>query len=419
MPAWLSVNSSRAAGLYGQALASLVTFGQTIVYARTMPAAEFGLFAMAISALLVSQILQRNVVVIPMIVAQGEHRTTALRPWTRINTGIIVLTLAVIAIVAAATPFMGHAGGLTFALCEATAVALPTTMLYEFVRRTLFLEQRYAAAIRMAAVHFGLQCAGIGLVVATGQGALAAMTASAVAAGVAVLSARASLNHAETDGEPSAQSLLAKYRSDMIWSLGVAVPYAAFNNGLPMLLGMLAGPSMAGLFTASRLLLAPITTLAGAVDMVDKPRAARGLREGGRAGLLASLRNTMLSMLGLSAAYLLIGGWFADEILRLAYGSKLALQPGSAWLWMVVGILMMFGQPTETGLLVLRRAHWFFWSRSVAMAVGLVVLMWAIVPFGYVAGIWSMVLAWLVSGAMAAVMLGAALARLSAKSPEH
>lgn len=414
MRSWFSVNSSRAAGLYGQVLSSLVTFGQTIIYARTMPAEQFGLFAMATSALLVSQIVQRNAVVIPMIVAQGERRATALRPWSRINTAIAALTTGAIALVALAAWWIGDGRRLVYPLCVATAMALPTTLRYEFVRRTLFLEQRYASAVRIGAINFVLQCAGVAAVVFAGKGALAAMAAVAVAAGMASVSARAALGRAQdAPGTPTAAALLTKYRADMGWNLAAAVPYGAFNSGLPMLLGFVASPSAAGLFTATRLLLAPITTLVSAVDTVDKPRAARSLREGGRTGLLRSLRYTLVSLLAGSCAYLLIGGVFADEILGLLLGSKFPLQHSWAWLWMVVGVFVMFGQTTETGLLVLRQARWFFWSRLFAMAIGLTVLILAVPSADYVAGIVSMGTWWFFSSVLAAVLLALALGKLA------
>jgi len=409
MRSWFSANSSRAAGFYGQALASLVTFGQTIVYARTMQAGEFGLFAMIASALLVSQILQRSVVVLPMIVAQTEHRSAALRPWSRINAAIIVVTAGIFMLAAAAAWWSDTGRRLVLPLCAATVVALPTTLHYEFVRRTLFLEQRYASAVRIGAINFVLQCVGTAAVVFAGQGAFAAAVAIAVAAGLAGISAGAALGRSDQPAAPAAVALLARFRADMGWNLAAAVPYGVFNTGLPILLGFVANPATAGLFTATRVLLAPITTLVSAVDTVDKPRAARGLRDGGRAGLIRSLRGTLVSLLGLSLGYLLVGGVYADEILRFLLGANESAQPGRAWLWMVVGFLLMLGQTTETGLIVLRQAHWFFWSRLIATATGLIVLIVAVPGMGYVAGIVSMGTWWLVSTALAALLLYLAL----------
>jgi O-antigen/teichoic acid export membrane protein len=278
---WQLLRSSRAAGLADQALASLVTFGQTLVYARTLAADEFGLFAMALAAALVAQILQRTVVVLPMIVAQSEHQHTAVHAWWRINAGVMGLTMLAVASIGLVAYGGGHGAGVVGPLCAAGGVALPSILVYEFVRRTLYMQQRKAAVLRMSAIHFALQAVGVATVVWIGGGAWTAMAVMAAAGGAAAVVGAFRLDLTRAPDAPSAGALLRRYRTDMGWSLAAAVPYVGFNTALPVLLGLLSGPAVAGVFTATRLLLAPITTLISAVDSVDKPRAARCLRDDG------------------------------------------------------------------------------------------------------------------------------------------
>jgi O-antigen/teichoic acid export membrane protein len=403
------LRSSRVAGLADQALASLVTFGQTLVYARTLAAEEFGLFAMALAAVLVAQILQRTVVVLPMIVAQSEHSHTAVHAWWRVNAAVLGLTMLAVVSIGMLAHASGARSGVVVPLCVAVATALPSILVYEFVRRTLYVQQRKASVLGMSAAHFVLQALGVAVVVRVGGGAWAAMVAVALAAGAAAVVGAVGLDRTRAADAPGARMLLRRYRSDMGWSLAAAVPYAGFNTALPVLLGLLSGPAAAGVFTATRLLLAPITTLISAVDSVDKPRAARRLRDDGTAGLKASLLRTVRSLLLLGGGYLLAAGVWAQDILRLLLGADYPLDAGRAWLWLVVGLLMMLGQPLETGMLVMRLMRLYFWTRFAALVVGMLTLVATLHRLGYESGILAMGTAWLVSGTLAALLLARAL----------
>lgn len=409
MPSWHLLRSSRAAGLADQALASLVTFGQTLVYARALAADEFGLFAMALAAVLVAQILQRTVVVLPMIVAQSDHSHTAVHAWWRVNATVLGLTMLAVASIGLVAYARGHGSDLVVPVCTAVGTALPSILVYEFVRRTLYVQRRTAGVLRMSAAHFALQTLGVAVVVGTGGGAWAAMAAIAVAAGAAAVVGAFGVDLTRAADAPSARALLRRYRTDMVWSLAAAVPYVGFNTALPVLIGLLSGPAAAGVFTATRLLLAPITTLISAVDSVDKPRAARSLRDEGTAGLRGSLLRTVRSMLLLGGGYLVAAGVWAKDILRLLLGADYPLDASLAWLWLVVGLLMMLGQPLETGLLVMRLTRWYFWTRFAALVVGMLTLMSALHRLSYEAGILAMGAAWLVSGTLAALLLARAL----------
>jgi len=407
-----ALRSPRAVGLYDQALASLVTFGQTLAYARVMASEQFGLFAMTLAALLVAQMLQRTLVVLPMIVSQSEQAEPEFRGWRRVNGLILALSLGLVAAVASAALLAGaRPEGTALVLCATVAIALPPVLVYEFTRRVLYLQQRRAHILRLSAANFLLQGAGLVLVIVCDGGALLAVAAMALAGALAAAVGWSGI-HWGTSAQADACALAARYRADMAWNLAAAVPYAGFNTAMPMLLGFLSGPAAAGMFTATRLLLAPVTTLIAAVDSVDKPRAARSLLEGGGAALRRSLLATLRSLLLLGGVYLLLAGLFADEILRLLLGADYPLLAGSAWAWSVVGLLMMAGQPLETGLLVLRRTRWYFWTRFSALVVAMLPLTTMLERLGYAAGIVAMAAGWLVAGLAAAGLLRRALREL-------
>jgi O-antigen/teichoic acid export membrane protein len=104
-----------------------------------------------------------------------------------------------------------------------------------------------------------------------------------------------------------------------------------------------------------------------------------------------------------------VAGVWAQEILRLLLGAAYAADASLAWLWLLVGLLMMLGQPLETGLLVMRLTRWYFWTRFAALVVGTITLIFALHRLSYEAGILAMGAAWLVSGTLAALLLGKSL----------
>lgn len=400
-----ALKSSRAIGLYDQALASLVTFGQTLVYARTLDAGQFGLFAMVLAALLVGLMVQRAVVVLPMIVAQSEQSEPDVRAWWRLNLVITALTLAVVMTIALAGWLWAVASTATvLILCKALVMALPSLLAFEFARRVLYTQERSMVVLRMSIANSLFQVGAVAVVVVVGGQALAAVGGMAVAAGCAAVLGLfgVSWRGQETHG---AQGLLVRYRKDMGWNLAAALPYAGFNTAMPMLLGFLSGPATAGVFTATRLLVSPVTALIAAVDSVDKPRAARSLREGGASGLRRSLGATLSFLIVFGGVYLVLAGAFADEMLNFLLGPEYPLPSGSAQWWAVVGFLIILAQPLETGLLVLRRTKWFFWTRMGALLAAMLLLHLTLGRLGYEAGIVAMAAGWLVSGLAAAALL--------------
>ena|SRR3990167_767 len=414
------IRSSRAAGLLDQALFSLATFAQTVIYARTLPSIEFGLFAMALSTVLLAQTLQRCVVILPMVVSVAQAKESVIRPWARLNGVVIALALAALALVGLTARLVAPEARLLPTLCAMAALCLPAVFSFEFVRRALYVEQKRGRIAGQASAYFTFQLAGVGAVVWSGGGGMAAIAATAAAALLAALIGALALTWKRQPDDVTLGALVTRYRTDMGWSLAAALPYAGFNTSMPMILGFVSSPVAAGVFTATRLLLAPVTTLIAAIDNVDKPRAARALRDEGSSGLVRSLRGTLRSLLIMGGAYLLLAGVFSDQLLRFLLGARYSVDVGFAWIWLVVGLLMMFGQPMETGLLILRRTRWYFWSRFLALLAAAAVLVLGLqVLAGHAAGVIAVAAGWLVSGGLAAGLLRYALGRARAEDTER
>lgn len=406
------LRSNRMAGLMDQAGYSLASFVQTVLYARLLPADAFGLFAMVLSTVLLAQTLQRCMVVLPMVVSLADRERGGIRGWLQLNAWVLLGAVLALLLAAAALHWWPAGNRVNLPqMLGLAACALPAVFAFEFVRRALYAEQLHRRVPLQAAVYFSLQLGGAWWVSHWLPQAWAAVLVLVVANLLAAAVGAAALTWRRRDGEPGAAQLFSRYRTDMGWSLAAAVPYAGYSTGMPLIVGLLLGPAAAGVFTATRLLLAPVTTLISAVDSVDKPKAARSLRDGGTAGLARSLRGTARSLLLLGGGYVLAVALFYQPLLVLMLGPKMAAAAQGAWVWLLVGLLMMLGQPMETGLLVLRRTRWNFLSRLAALCASLAVLWLALHGLGQTAGVVAVATGWLVSTLSAAWLLRLALRR--------
>lgn len=376
---------------------------------------------MTLSTVLLAQTLQRCLVILPMVVSVAHSKGSVNRPWAGLNGLVIALALTTLVVIGLISRLVAPEARLLPTLCAMAALSLPTVFSFEFVRRALYLEQKRGRIAIQACVYFALQLLGVTIVVRSGGGGIAAIAAMAVAALLASLVGVVALDWTRNAEDLKVGELLTRYRTDMGWSLAAALPYAGFNTSMPMILGFVSSPIAAGSFTATRLLLAPVTTIIAAVDNVDKPRAARALRDNGVAGLVDSLRGTLRLLTVVTGAYLLVASIFSDELLRIMFGVRFASDVGLAWIWLVVGLLMALGQPMETGLLILRRTRWYFWSRTGALLVAAIVLFGSLkYVAGHVAGILAVASGWLVSSGLAAVLLCVAIrGKCTADSGHH
>jgi O-antigen/teichoic acid export membrane protein len=167
------------------------------------------------------------------------------------------------------------------------------------------------------------------------------------------------------------------------------------------ILAAIAGPSAVGAYAAVRTLTQPVGTLIQAIDTVDKPRAGRAYAERGINGLWVVIRKSWAWLIALSLPYLVAISYFSSEVLAIAYGDRYADVSGLVVLWSAVMLVMLFTQPLETGLYVIRRPDLLFKGRAVSA-----VLVLSATPF--------LISAWSASGALSALILGWSLAGLFA-----
>lgn len=391
--------------LMEQGFLSLANFGMAIFLARELPKEQWGAFSLGFALYLFAQGFQRALVSIPVATMAHdlELLSGSLRFWRRLQGKI---TLAALLLLALAAGLWFLCGG-DRAVAEALAVAallVPGYFSLEFWRRMLIQCRDLKAAALIASGLF--LC--VALLVATlhlaGAGALAAaagLSACTLMAGCAC--------------RLRAGTLIPATREHLDWGTEVArfgrwstmshVAFSGYNTAIQVMLSLIAGPAAMGGFAAVRNLTQPINTLIGAVDNLDKPRAARAFASGGFPGLFSSLWRTV-STLGLAGGgYLLLCAAGGGYLVRLAYHGRYGYAWNEIWMWCLIALAMMAAQPLESGLYVAQRTEALFMNRVISALIGLGAAAFAIPAYGVMGALLGLALGWLSTALLAVLQL--------------
>src|SRR5690606_24652958 len=203
-------------------------------------------------------------------------------------------------------------------------------------------------ALLVSAVYLSTSIIGFVAVALWATNAFGAIIAASVAAIIAALVAR--ILRGPLMKRESGRHSLRDVRGTVVWNALSYMPYMAYNNGMVLFVGAIAGPVTAGIFAATRVFLAPIQLLTAAIDNTDKPRTSRALATGGASAFKASLGNTSATLLVLGLPYLLAITVAPEFFGMLLLGSSYASEMWIARIWAVVGLMLLLGQPLESGL---------------------------------------------------------------------
>jgi|GEM_PF-1954522 len=434
------LSNPRVLALVEQAILSGTNFLVFLYCARILDREEWGVFAFGYSAVIFVQGFQRALVIIPMITFSGGHNAWAnsARFWSRRNCFFTIMTCLSLLLIAG----MLWLTGVKWVAMSLLLAALMTvaTFFQEFWRRAVILDGRFYVLVGMA-IFYGLGCAitlGVWSVNMRGFWMEAGsflnlhvppswvpvnmhgfwmeagsflnlhvlpswvtvnMRGSWIVAGSVIVGASLATiiyflfrksRHSNTDVQAVAP---AGYLSFSRWAVLSHIGFSGYNFGIQSLLGAMGGPAAVGVFQATRTLMQPVNTFIGAMDSIDKPRAASRYSKSGRRGLFGALRRALLALLGLSVPYVVIASGYADWLLELAYAGRYTEQTHVVWMWGVVALAMVFAQPIESGLYVIRRTREMFFSRLGAAVLSIICAPWLIITWG-------------VSGALMAVLLG-------------
>jgi O-antigen/teichoic acid export membrane protein len=391
--------------LVEQGFLSLANFGMAIFLARELPKEHWGSFSLGFALLLFAQGFQRALVSIPVatMARDRELLSNSLRFWRRLQRKITW----------SATTLLAAAAGIGFvvagkaSLPEALAVAallIPGYFSLEFWRRMLIQCRDIKTAAAIASATFLAVAVTVAALHVTGGGAVAAaagLSACYLLAGAACrLRTKALLPKATEEVDWSSE--VAKFGR---WSTLSHVAFSGYNTAIQLILSLVAGPAAMGSFAAIRNLTQPINTLIGAVDNLDKPRAARAFASDGFAGLFASLWRTVSTLTVIGGGYLLFCAGAGGYLVQLAYHGRYGHAWNEIWMWCLIAFAMMAVQPLESGLYVAQRTDALFTNRVISALIGLSAALLAIPAWGVMGALLGLALGWISTGVLAAWQL--------------
>lgn len=394
----------RALALLDQALLSGANLLVFLIVARTLAPGDWGSFSFAYASVLFAQGFQRAMVTIPLITFASTPETWhATRiAWRRRNVALALCGTGAMTTAAA----LAWAANVTWLARSAAmaAVMLIPMFAQEFARRSAAQDQRFGLLAMMALAYATVATAGA---VALRAFNLPAWTPALLVACAALV---ASMTFTWCARQPwfSAPRLAPagpEYAPFAAWASLSHLAYSGYNYGAQALLGALAGPAALGVFHACRILIQPVNTLVGAMDSIDKPRAAAAFATVGAPAMHRVLLKGARILTGVSVPYLLVLALFAPAILPVALGPTYAGQSEVVWAWCLTALGMVLTQPIESGLYVARRTREMFLARVLASVAVVALCLWLIPPLGATGALIGMAVGFLVTTVLGALTL--------------
>ena len=368
-------NSDRLVGLVDQGLLAVSRVCALLIFARILTKDDFGTFALMVSISFLLNNLQRSLAILPFIVScpTVEDVRKHGNQWLWIDLILAALVASLLALAAGITALVGGPGWVVRALAF-SALGAPALMMYAFSRRWFYQARVYRRVVVMAVAHFVAYGLGIAATYATAPNPTFALLSFAFAPAVAVTIAYSGGLRLKDWPTRAILNAWNKTRSFSAWSFFGFLVRAIYNNGMNIIIAGFVGPVGSAAFTATRTFVAPVVTLATAVDVIDKPRAGRAYAKRGMKGLKKSIRNTLFMLLGLGAPYLTLVAVFSEPILTFFYADKYADLSFELRLWVTAMLLHIVAEPTATMLVTLRNTRAIFFCGLAGSIVALIIV---------------------------------------------
>lgn len=398
------MQTRRLAALADQGIVSATNFLLFLYCARTLDSEDWGAFGFAYAAVLFCQGFQRAIVTIPMITlsptpAQWHENSEA---WAGLNSSLLLAVMVFGGMLSAFTTLI-DVDWLAISATSATALSAPM-LLMEYSRRATIQNDHFGRLVFMALAYmFGILTIAILWPSAwhTRWLPVAAVIAGSCAAAFVFLTGKTSI----LLGKVRPGFAIEGHRGFSMWAALSHLGYSGYNFGVQAMLGAISGPAALGIFHACRALIQPVNTLIGAMDSIDKPRAARAYAATGRFGLFRSLRSTLMGLAILGGVYLGLAALFDTWLLRIAFGARYSDQESVVLWWCIVSALTICAQPVESGLYVAGRTREMFLSRVASSLGSLGCAYFLIGPFGPVGALAAMAVGFGVSALLGSLIL--------------
>lgn len=318
--------------LADQALISGFNFVFTVLLARAFSAATFGTFAVGYVTLLLVNSLQAALVTQPHNVIGPSLTTDEYRAYTSsvlVEQLLLSATLGVL--VLGAGLILSRLALISLAFAAALALAVVAWQAQELLRRVMYTESRFAAALLNDLVSYGGQLALVAVL-----WRLQLLSPATVMLGIAASStAAAVVGSAQVSG-----SLLRRFRwlaafhenwSLGKWQVGEQIGYWIASQSYIYLAALLSGREAAGAMRAVLVLLGPLNVIIAYLGTTLPIRLATASHQSGGESLERQLRDSVVWTAPLVLAYCVMVSLFAarllGSVLGTEYRSAVALVP--------------------------------------------------------------------------------------------
>jgi len=376
-----------------------------IYLARELPQADWGTYSLGYALMLFAQGFQRALVCIPIatMAHQDDVLSRSIGFWRKLQWKVTVFTLSAVLLSAVISRGVSRNSSISESLLIA-ALLVPGFFSLEFWRRLLIQSKNIRVAAINAAVFLLLVIILLPLLSVTHSGALVAAAGISFCAFMAGSITRSrALSLIPAAGEPLDLG-------QQVWQFGrwaslSHLAYSGYNTVIQVALSIIAGPAAMGSFAAVRNLVQPVNTLIGAIDNVDKPRAARAYAADGFRGLFSSLWRTVATLSLFGGAYVLICAAGGGYVINLLYHHRYGYAWGELWMWCVIAMAMMAAQPLESGLYVANRTDALFSNRLFSTVIGLGTAIVFIPALGVLGALLGLFSGYLTTGLLATYQL--------------
>lgn len=383
--------------LFDQAVVSVGSFSVNIVLARLLPRSEYGVFAAVLASLLLLQIVNVTVVLYPATIRLAAGNEGERAP---LVAGTLLFTAAT-SLVLSASVVIGLLAFGESDLIPEVVFWFAAWQLQEALRRLLFAEFRYRAAVFGDALSYLGQAVGVALLVFAGRLALPAVfvvlgLTSLLGAVVQILQV----------GIPRTmpRHLLrkaAEFWTLGSWSLAGSIVSALRFQALFWLVGMASGRAdLAALQAVVNVVSVVNPVITGVCNIV--PQTAARAARGGLVSAWKATRTYVLFGLVPTSAYVIVAVAAPDWLMRIFYGAGSPyVGEGQAVRVMAVAIVLGYGGEMVCSFLHGLGAPRLAWLMNL---VSLVVATCAFAVLQHQLGWYAAVVAWLLGQAIRLLM---------------
>ena len=392
------VSHRRSLSFVEQIIISSTTFFSLLIFARALAKDDWGVFSVSIAFFHFLQGFQRALVTIPLVTFSPS--TEAIRGsigfWFSQMNKVAGWSVFSVALAIATGSIVASDHWVNSAFIALLIILIPH-FYYEFVRRCLIQLGRYSALVMLASIAAAVTGTAVSLTFwmdgssSATTGAMAYGSGAAVSAIAGLLIIRSEANAGEVALSIDKYLDIPRFAR---WSLLSHLSFSSYVLAIPIVLGFITGPGAVAILTAIRNIVQPLNTLLTAIDNVDKPKASRSMASGGITHLMASLSNTRKTLSTAGGIYLAAVLILGETGLHYLYAGKYDGNTNIMLIWVIIYGLMLYSQPAETGLFILRKPELLFKARTIAAVLGMSTALVLIPYFGAAGAAVGLMVGW-------------------------